>query len=140
MINQRKKTDRRKTEGGCSPAQARAFPSSAEKDRAERILFELERVVAEKKRGPVDDASYTSKIVRNRPKLGKKVVEEAFELATAAKKANVVWEAADMLYFTIALLVNRGVPLMDVMKELMRRRDSEKPNQRYAPSKASVPD
>jgi phosphoribosyl-ATP pyrophosphohydrolase len=118
----------------------RAFPSDAEKDRAERVLLELERVVLGKKRGPVDEGSYTSKIVRNRPKLGKKVVEEAYELATAKKKENVVWEAADLLYFVVAYLANRGVPLADVLGELVRRRDSEKPNQRYAPSKASVPD
>jgi phosphoribosyl-ATP pyrophosphohydrolase len=125
----------RRAVGGMQP-----FPSGQEKDRAERILFELEQVVRGKKRAPVDEASYTSKIVRNRAKLGKKVVEEAFELATAKKKENVVWEAADLLYFVVTCLVNRGVPLADVLGELARRRDSEKPAQRYAPSKASVPD
>jgi phosphoribosyl-ATP pyrophosphohydrolase len=130
-------------EGGIGRGRKPRSPAgvfASEKDRAERILFELELVVKRKRELPVDPASYTSRIVRDRPKLGKKLVEEAFEVATAPKKANVVWEAADMLYFAVTYLVNRGVPLMDVLGELTRRRDQEKPGQRYAPTKASVPD
>ena len=47
--------------------------------------------------------------------------EEARELAEARDRDNVVWEAADVIYFTTAALAKQGVSIAEVMAELDRR-------------------
>jgi len=92
---------------------------------APSVLLELETVIIQRKENP-DRSSYTSKLVRNPKKIRKKLMEEAVELITTRGKANVVWEAADLLYFTTVFLVNRGVEVGEVLGELARRRAGEK--------------
>jgi len=102
---------------------------------APSVLLELEAVIIQRKENP-DQSSYTSQIVRNPKKIRKKLLEEAVELITARGRANVVWEAADLLYFTTVFLVNRGVEMGAVLGELARRRAGEKggkDGQRYPP-------
>ena len=50
-----------------------------------------------------------------------KLMEEAAELAEAAGKDAVIWEAADVLYFTLVAMARGGVTLADVAAELDRR-------------------
>lgn len=114
------------------PLRAPASAFGAFKDADLAVLGELSQVIRERKLSP-NPESYTSRIVRNRQKAAKKVMEEAFELVDAKKRKDVVWEAADLLYFVLAYLENRGVPLADVLGELRRRRESEKQDGRYAP-------
>lgn len=97
-------------------------------------LQELEKVIIQRRDNP-ERSSYTSKLVCDPKKIRKKLMEEAVELITARGRKNVVWEAADLLYFTTVFLVNRGVRVGDVMGELLRRRAEEKggkDGQRYA--------
>jgi len=68
-----------------------------------------------------DPQSYTRRLAADPQLLGAKLAEEARELAAARTREEVVWEAADVLYFTTAALAARGVPLDEVEAELDRR-------------------
>jgi phosphoribosyl-ATP pyrophosphohydrolase/phosphoribosyl-AMP cyclohydrolase len=48
-------------------------------------------------------------------------MEEADEVCTAKTHEEVVWEAADLLYFTTALMTREGVTAAEVLDELDRR-------------------
>ena len=53
--------------------------------------------------------------------LAAKLREEAAELAEAQDRDHVIWEAADLLYFTLARLAQEGVDLAEVEAHLDRR-------------------
>jgi phosphoribosyl-ATP pyrophosphohydrolase/phosphoribosyl-AMP cyclohydrolase len=48
-------------------------------------------------------------------------MEEAEEVCTAKTHAEVVWEVADLLYFTTVLMSREGVTVDQVLAELDRR-------------------
>jgi phosphoribosyl-ATP pyrophosphohydrolase/phosphoribosyl-AMP cyclohydrolase len=50
-----------------------------------------------------------------------KIMEEAEELCAAKGRAEVVWEAADLLYFATVLMAREGVEVEEVLDELDRR-------------------
>jgi phosphoribosyl-ATP pyrophosphohydrolase/phosphoribosyl-AMP cyclohydrolase len=50
-----------------------------------------------------------------------KLVEEAGEVCEAKTRDEVVWEAADLLYFATALITREGVTVKEVLDELDRR-------------------
>jgi phosphoribosyl-ATP pyrophosphohydrolase/phosphoribosyl-AMP cyclohydrolase len=50
-----------------------------------------------------------------------KIMEEAEELCAAKGRDEVVWEAADLLYFVTVLLTREGVTVEEVLDELDRR-------------------
>ncbi|MCL2094224.1 MAG: phosphoribosyl-ATP diphosphatase [Treponema sp.] len=50
-----------------------------------------------------------------------KLMEEAEELCTALSHGDKVWEAADVLYFTTALITRAGLDVTEVLRELERR-------------------
>ena len=87
---------------------------------ADRGLAELERrlihVVAHAEPG-----SYTARLAGDPGLLAAKLVEEAHELAEAATDDEVVWEAADVIYFTLVKLAGAGSRLEQVARELDRR-------------------
>jgi phosphoribosyl-ATP pyrophosphohydrolase len=83
-------------------------------------LARLERTL----RSRLKDApqgSYTASLFRDPNRLAAKLREEADELARAATRDEVVWEAADLLYFTLARLAAAGVDLTEVETHLDRR-------------------
>jgi phosphoribosyl-ATP pyrophosphohydrolase len=87
-------------------------------------LDDLARIVAERAAaGP--DLSYTAKLLADGPgRAAKKLGEEAVEAAIAAvqgDRAELVREAADVLYHLLVVLKGGGVPLDEVMAELQRR-------------------
>lgn len=87
------------------------------------ILARLEAVIADRKRRP-RKGSYTNRLLDDPARLRDKLVEEACELAMASRggrKAEVVGEAADVLYHLLVALAASGVPLADVRAELERR-------------------
>ncbi|MGQ9854654.1 MAG: phosphoribosyl-ATP diphosphatase, partial [Candidatus Oleimicrobiaceae bacterium] len=51
-----------------------------------------------------------------------KLLEEAEELVRAGSPQEVVWEAADVLYFLTVLLAREKVTVEEVLRELRRRR------------------
>lgn len=64
-------------------------------------------------------SSYTLRLLDDPSLLRSKLEEEAAELGEPG--SNTVHEAADVVYFMMVTLVQRGVPWRDVMEELERR-------------------
>ncbi len=83
-------------------------------------LKELYRVV-ESRLAEAPDGSYTAKL-RDEKLLAEKILEEAREVVEATEREDVVWEAADVLYFLTVLLAKRGISFDEVLGELYRRR------------------
>jgi phosphoribosyl-ATP pyrophosphohydrolase len=77
------------------------------------------RLAARLKSAP--DGSYTRRLLDNPALLACKLIEEAHELVRAETHADVVWEAADLIYFTLVRMVGAGVDLSAVEAELERR-------------------
>ncbi|MFW0778025.1 MAG: phosphoribosyl-ATP diphosphatase [Rickettsiales bacterium] len=79
----------------------------------------------EKQKGADPKESYVAKRMKQgTPKITQKLGEEAVETVIAAMqndKKEVVAESADMLFHWLLLMVEQGLPLSDVMDELMRR-------------------
>lgn len=65
--------------------------------------------------------SYTARVINEPGLLAAKLLEEAAELAEATTQADVIHEAADLLYFTLTAVARAGVTLPDVERELARR-------------------
>ena len=68
-----------------------------------------------------DSGSYTLKLARDVELLRAKLLEEAGELAEATQPKDVAWETADLIYFALIRMLERGVELDDVFAELTRR-------------------
>lgn len=97
----------------------------AEMNENEDFLFELEKVISDRKANPSKE-SYTSKLFdRGINKIAQKFGEEAVELIIEAKDDNLDLfkaEAADVLYHFLVLLRAKGVELHEVFKTLKDRR------------------
>lgn len=89
------------------------------------FLFELEKIVLERRHQPAD-SSYTAKLfAKGLNKIAQKVGEEAVELVIEAKDENTELfkaEAADLLYHFLVLLAKKDVALKDVMETLKDRK------------------
>lgn len=96
-----------------------------ESNEPESFLYELEKIVKDRKENPAED-SYTSKIFRKGiNKIAQKVGEEAVELVIEAKDDDAELfknEAADLLYHLLILLAAKNVSLAEVEKVLKERR------------------
>lgn len=71
------------------------------------------------------EGSYTTKLLAGGvDRIGKKIGEEAAEVIIAAKNRapdELRWELADLLYHSMVLLQEQGVPLDTVLRELQQR-------------------
>jgi phosphoribosyl-ATP pyrophosphohydrolase/phosphoribosyl-AMP cyclohydrolase len=89
------------------------------------VLEELYRVVSDRQR-EMPEGSYTTYLFeKGLNKILKKVGEESAETIIAAKDGDneaLKAETADLLYHLVVLLVERGLSLEDVGRELARRR------------------
>lgn len=85
-----------------------------EKSSFERLYATISERFAHPKPG-----SYTATLDNKR--VREKVMEEAEELCEAEDKDEVVWEAADLLYFVSVLMYKEGVTFQDVYDELDKR-------------------
>lgn len=93
------------------------------------VLDDLVATISQ--RADADPAeSYTARLLAERDLVARKTLEEAGELAFAAKDAStgasdqrVVEEAADLLYHLLALLAQQGVDPGRVANELLSRAD-----------------
>lgn len=89
------------------------------------ILDELYDVITDRRANP-REGSYTNYLfTKGIDKICKKVGEESAEVIIAAKNASreeITYEASDLLYHLIVLLVERGVSLDDIYAELKKRR------------------
>ncbi|HYR42359.1 MAG TPA: bifunctional phosphoribosyl-AMP cyclohydrolase/phosphoribosyl-ATP diphosphatase HisIE [Terriglobia bacterium] len=94
----------------------------------EGVLQELYAVIEQRKEQR-PEGSYTTYLFNSGlDKILKKVGEEATETIVAAKNADgsLVSETADLLYHLIVLLVERGVTLDEIGRELKERRTTTK--------------
>ncbi len=83
-------------------------------------LSALERVLQSRLEA-APEGSYTKRLFEDPELLGKKLLEEAGELAEAETAEEVTWEAADVIYFALVAATKAGVSLRDIEKELDRR-------------------
>ena len=113
---------RQQGKGACHAGGWSCFEQT--KSRSWKLLDELCEVIAQRKLSP-KRGSYVSKIVGDRAEIGFKLEEEAGELKEALLEKNdkeVVWEAADLLFFTLVALENRAIDAQRMLQELERRR------------------
>ena len=106
-------------------ASAPAFTAaSSSRPRRTRLLPALERTLrARARERPA--GSYTVELLDDPPRIGEKVMEEAEEVARAAREESderVDEEAADVLYHLLVLLRSRGRSLADAERVLDGRR------------------
>ena len=96
-----------------------------EKNEAEDFLFELEKIITERKKNPVGN-SHTSKLfAKGINKIAQKVGEEAVELIIEAKDNDAELfkaEAADLLYHLLVLFVEKDIELESVLETLKKRK------------------
>jgi phosphoribosyl-ATP pyrophosphohydrolase/phosphoribosyl-AMP cyclohydrolase len=78
----------------------------------------LQSIISERLKNPVP-GSYTAAL--DHELVREKILEEAGEVCTAKTHDEVVWEAADLLYFTTVLMTQEGVTVEEVFGELDRR-------------------
>jgi phosphoribosyl-ATP pyrophosphohydrolase len=92
----------------------------------DHVIRELYKVLEERRDNPID--SYTSNIMKDteksaEDKILEKVGEESAELIIASKNDdNLVYEATDLIFHTLLLLVYKGVEIDDLFEEFQRRR------------------
>jgi phosphoribosyl-ATP pyrophosphohydrolase/phosphoribosyl-AMP cyclohydrolase len=88
------------------------------------ILRDLYNIISDRAENPVE-GSYTNYLLTEGvDKICKKIGEEATETVIGAKNDNpaeLTAEASDLLYHLTVLLVNQGVTLEDIFKELTNR-------------------
>jgi phosphoribosyl-ATP pyrophosphohydrolase/phosphoribosyl-AMP cyclohydrolase len=78
----------------------------------------LQALIAGRFRNP-SPGSYTATL--DDELVREKVMEEADELCRAAGHDEIVWEAADLLYFATVLITRAGVSVEEILNELDRR-------------------
>lgn len=88
------------------------------------ILARLETTIAQRRMGD-PTASYVAKLnAKGIAKIAQKVGEEGTETVIAAlagDRAELVGEAADLIFHLMVLLSAKDVPLAEVLSELQRR-------------------
>ena len=82
-------------------------------------LEQLYEVVTDRFANPTP-GSYTATLTEK--KVREKLLEEAQEVVDAYSRDNIIWEAADVLYFLTVLLQKEGITYNEVLNELNRRR------------------
>ena len=83
-------------------------------------LGRLARVLASR-RATAPEGSYSARLLADPALLAAKLSEEVAELNAATGRGEVVWEAADVLFFTLTRLAAEGIDLAEVEAHLDRR-------------------
>ena len=78
----------------------------------------LQEIIAERFRNPAP-GSYTATL--DDELVREKVLEESKELCEAKTRDEIIWEAADLLYFSTVLMTRAGVSVQEILDELDRR-------------------
>ena len=65
--------------------------------------------------------SYSKKLFESPELLASKIMEEAGELCEAQRREDVIHEAADVVFFTLARMVKEGIDWYEIQQELDRR-------------------
>ena len=107
-------TVRQRGAGFCHLERPACWPSRFDLD-------DLARTISERAARP-ESGSGTAKLLADPALLAAKLREEADELGRASGRADVVHEAADLLYLALVAVVRGGGTLAEVVGELSRRR------------------
>ncbi len=103
-------------------------PLSGRKTLGAGFFAELFEVLLQRKRDRKFEAakgSFVASIINDKKKIASKLREECGELVKAMQKQGkneVAWEAADVVFFTLVALANRGVGVDKVVKMLEERK------------------
>lgn len=108
---------RQKGSGACHKGYQTCFSTSS------FSLNQLVDVIRERLENPSPD-SYTTSLDDRR--VREKLLEEAHELADAGTPEDIVWEAADLIYFISVLLARKNIKFSEVLGELQRRHKAKK--------------
>jgi len=84
----------------------------------EYSLEYLQEIIHERFKNPAP-GSYTATL--DEELVREKVLEEARELCSAKTRDEIIWETADLLYFSTVLLTRAGVSVQEILDELDRR-------------------
>jgi len=86
------------------------------------MLEKVYQVINERKKHKSKN-SYVSSIIEDDERLIAKIREESEELIESfTENDNLVWEAADLIFHTFLLLINRDVKWEELTEEFQRRR------------------
>lgn len=106
------------------PACHRGTKSCFNTDDDQGFIRELQEVILRRK-AERPDGSYTVKLFdKGTNKIAQKVGEEAVETVIEAVDNNddaMIYEASDLIYHLLVLLVHKGLSISDLEKELARR-------------------
>lgn len=87
------------------------------------IFEEVYQIIQQRKENR-PQGSYVSRMIDDDERLIAKIREESKELIEAFEEdSNLVWEAADLIFHTFLLLVNKEREWSDIVKELRKRRE-----------------
>ena len=92
----------------------------------DKLIRAVYQVLEERRDYPID--SYTSNLMKDdekkaEDKILEKIGEQATEFVIASKNdENIVYEAVDLIFHVMLLLVYKGVELDELFKEFERRR------------------
>lgn len=92
------------------------------------ILFQLEKIIADRERERPEGAYTTYLFEKGVDKILKKIGEESAEVIIAAKNRDaeeLKWESADLIYHLLVLLREQGVPFSEVLKVLVKRHENK---------------
>jgi len=78
----------------------------------------LQNIIKDRFLNPVP-GSYTATL--DDELVREKVIEEATELCGAKNRAEIIWEAADLFYFSTVLMTRAGVTIQEILDELDKR-------------------
>lgn len=77
-------------------------------------LFEI----LSKRKHELPEGSYSATLFKDRRKLLKKIMEEAYEVCSFDSADNLRWEIADLIYFAGVLAVDEGISWEEIEAEL----------------------
>ena len=88
------------------------------------MIYELFEIIKDRKGNPAQ-GSYTNELLEGGvERTAQKVGEEAVEVVIAAGgqgQGRLIEEASDLIYHLFVLLVQQGVPIEEIDRELKRR-------------------
>jgi phosphoribosyl-ATP pyrophosphohydrolase/phosphoribosyl-AMP cyclohydrolase len=74
--------------------------------------------ILERRKEETPEGSYSATLFKDRKKLLKKIMEEAYEVVSYTDHDNLRWEIADLIYFLSVLAVDEGLCWQDIESEL----------------------
>jgi len=84
-------------------------------------LNQLYKVLKDRK-DKLPQGSFTAKLIKDDFLLKRKIMEEAFETVNFEQGDGLEWEAADLAYFVLTLMVKNGITVEDVLNNLSSRK------------------